>query len=226
MEARNGRGWAGTPLPAFANASREVFTANAMSALPKRVFKQEEYALLEERAEYKSQYVAGEIFAMAGVQPWHDEIVQNLSGMFYVRFRGRQCRAYSNDLKVRAQAGDLWTYPDLSVVCGERRFDTSANPHSLLNPQAIFEVLSPSTEAFDRGDKFTRYQTIESLTDYILVASERMQVQHYARQPTGAWLYRESHAAANTVELAGLEVELPLAEIYEGVIFPEERARP
>ena len=192
-----------------------------MSALPKRYFTQEEYALLEEHAEYKSQYVAGEIFAMAGTQPWHAEIVQNLSGMFYVRFRGRPCRAYSADVKVRAKAGDLWTYPDLSVVCGERKFDTSANPHSLLNPQAIFEVLSPSTEAFDRSDKFSRYQTITSLTDYVLVASEQMLVQHYARQTTGGWLYREFHAVEDVLRLNGVEAELPLAEIYEGVAFPE-----
>lgn len=195
-----------------------------MSALPKRFFTQEEYALLEEHAEYKSQYVGGEIFAMAGVQPWHDEIVQNISSQLFMRFRGRPCRAYSSGVKVRARAGELWTYPDLSVVCGERKYDTSANPHSLLNPQAIFEVLSPSTEAFDRGDKFTRYQSIESLTDYVLVASERMQVQHYTRQATGGWLFREFHAPEEKVGLASVEVELPLAEIYEGVVFPEAGA--
>ena len=192
-----------------------------MSALPKRYFTPEEYALLEEHAEYKSQYVGGEIFALAGTQPWHDDIVQNLTKMFYKRFEGRPYRLHSADVKVRARAGDLWTYPDLSVVCGERRYDTSANPHSLLNPQAIFEVLSPTTEAFDRGDKFTRYQTIESLTDYVLVASERMRVQHFARQTTGGWLYREFHAPADVVRLAGVEAALPLAEIYEGVAFPD-----
>lgn len=195
-----------------------------MSALPKRTFTQEEYALLEERAAYKSQYVAGEIFAMAGVQPWHDDIVQNLSNMLYVRFRGRPCRTHSADVKVCAKAGDLWTYPDLSVVCGERRYDTSANPHSLLNPQAIFEVLSPSTEAFDRGDKFTRYQSIESLTDYVLVASAQMSVQHFARQKTGGWLYRGFHAPEDVVKLASVDAELPLAEIYEAVTFPEAGA--
>lgn len=192
-----------------------------MSALPKRFFTQEEYALLEEHAPYKSQYVAGEIFAMAGVQPWHDDIVVNLYKLFLKRFEGRPCRLHTADVKIRAKAGDLWTYPDLSVVCGERKYDTSANPHSLLNPQAIFEVLSPSTEAFDRGDKFTRYQSIESLTDYVLVASEQMRVQHYARQATGGWLYREFHAPEDLVKLATMKVELPLTEIYEGVTFPE-----
>jgi Uma2 family endonuclease len=195
-----------------------------MSALPKRTFTQEEYAALEAKAEYKSQYVAGEIFAMAGVQPWHVEIVQNLSGMFYVRFRGRSCHTYPGDLKVRVRPGDLWTYPDLSVLCGEPRFDTSANPHSLLNPQVIFEVLSPSTEGFDRGDKFVRYQFLESLTDYVLVASEQVQVEHFVRQPDGSWLYRRHDAPDGLLKLASVGVELPLAEIYERVTFPASGA--
>jgi Uma2 family endonuclease len=197
-----------------------VFNAVVVSVLPKRTFTQEEYAALEEKAEYKSQYVAGEIFAMAGVQPWHAEIVQNLSGMFYVRFRGGPCRAYVADMKVRVQAGDLWTYPDLSVLCDQPRFDTSANPHSLLNPQVIFEVLSPSTEGFDRGDKFLRYQRLESLTDYVLVASERVQVEHFARQHDCSWLYRRHEAPADLLKLSSVGVELPLAEIYERVAFP------
>ena len=196
-----------------------------MSGLPKRYFTQEEYALLEEHAAYKSQYVAGEIYAMAGVQPWHDDIVRNLTLLMGFRFRDRPCWTHSSEMKVRAKAGDLWTYPDLSVVCGERRYDTSANPHSLLNPQAIFEVLSPSTEAFDRGDKFTRYQTIESLADYVLVASERTMVQHFARQATGGWLYQEFHAPTDVVKLASVEIQLPLAEIYEGVTFPDDAPR-
>ena len=192
-----------------------------MSALPKRYFTQEEYAALEERAEYKSQYVGGEIFAMAGVQPWHLEVMSNLAGMFYNRFRGGPCRAYFNDASVRVQAGELWTYPDVVALCGEAKFDLTKKPYSLLNPQMIFEVLSPSTEAFDRGDKFARYKRIEPLTDYVLVASEKVWVEHYIRHEDGGWLYREYHAAGDVLKLASVEVELPLAEIYERVTFPE-----
>ena len=152
-----------------------------MSGLPKRYFTQGEYAMLEEHAEYKSQYVAGEIFAMAGVEPWHDAIVQNLGGMFYLRFRIRPCRSFSADVKIRTKAGDLWTYADPSVLCDTPKYDASAKPQSLLNPQAIFEVLSPSTAALDRGNKFERYKRIESLSDYILVASEMMRVENYVR---------------------------------------------
>lgn len=192
-----------------------------MSALPKRRFTQEEYAALEERADYKSQYVGGEIFAMAGAQPWHIKITGNLIAGLHSRFRGRPCDVYFTDLRVRTKAGELWTYPDVAALCGEAIFDTSANPHSLLNPQVIFEVLSPSTEGFDRGDKFARYQRLESLTDYVLVDSEQMRVEHFARQKTGIWVYSEYPAAGDTIYLASVGVELPLSEIYERVTFPE-----
>ena len=192
-----------------------------MSALPKRYFTPEEYAMLEEKADYKSQYVAGEIFAMAGVQPWHLKVVSNLVGMFYNRSRNRPCRAYLNEARMRVQTGELWTYPDVVALCGEPKFDTKTKPYSLLNPQAIFEVLSPSTEDFDRGEKFARYKHLESLTDYVLVASEKMRVEHYVRQEGGGWLYRECHEGTDLLKLISVEVELPLAEIYERVTFPE-----
>lgn len=179
--------------------------------------------MLEEKAAYRSQYVGGEIYAMAGTEPRHDIISNNLGGMFYLRFRGRDCTYHSADVKVRAKAGELWTYPDWSVLCGKPEYDTSARPHSLLNPQAIFEVLSPSTADFNRGEKFERYKRIGSLTDYVLVASEKMRVEHYIRQTGGDWLYREYHEGDSVLKLAGVDAQLPLAEIYERVTFPEPR---
>ena len=192
-----------------------------MSALPKRIFTQEEYAMLEEKAPYKSQYVAGEIYAMAGTEPEHDIIANNLGAMFHFRFRGRACTYHSSEVKVRAKAGGLWTYPDLSVLCGQPKYDRSAKPSSLLNPQVVFEILSPSTEDFDHGDKFERYKQIESLTDYVLVSAEKMRVEHYVRQTNGNWIYREHHDGTDVLKLASVEAELPLAEIYERVAFPE-----
>ncbi len=191
-----------------------------MSALPKRYFTQEEYAMLEEKADYKSQYVGGEIFAMAGAQPWHFKISSNLAGMLYLRFQGRECDVFFADARVRVRAGELWTYPDLVALCGTPRFDTSANPHSLLNPQVIFEILSPSTADFDRGDKFIRYQRIEPFSDYVLVDSERMRIEHHVRQESGGWLRHEYHEATDMVRLICVGAELPLAEIYERVNFP------
>ncbi len=196
-----------------------------MSALPKRYFTPEEYLELELKAEYKSQYVAGEIYAMAGAQPEHVEITDNLTGAFRNRFEQRNCRSYSADLRVRVVPGGLWTYPDLSIVCGPPKFDASSGPRSLLNPQVIFEVLSPSTEAFDRGDKFSRYQQSESLTDYVLVASERMRVEHFVRQGDGSWRYKEYHRPDDQLPLVSVNCEVPLAEIYERVTFPDSISR-
>ncbi len=191
-----------------------------MSALPKRYFTPEEYLELELKAEYKSQYVAGEIYAMAGAQPWHVRVADNLTVMLNNRLRGRPCESFSADMRVRVEAADIYTYPDISALCGTPRFETNANPQSLLNPQVIFEVLSPSTEAFDRGDKFTRYRKLNSLRDYVLVASERMQVEHFVRQPNGAWTMTEYSQPEHAVPLSSLGCELPLAEIYERVVFP------
>ena len=148
--------------------------------MPKRYFTPEEYLLLESRAMYKSQYVAGEIFpmgedtsaqvsAMGGAQPIHVLITDNLTVALRTRLRGRPCHSYSSDLRVAIEAGELYTYPDISALCGQPRFDEAYQPASLLNPQVIFEVLSPSTEAFDRGDKFGRYRRLESFTQYVLV---------------------------------------------------------
>ena len=192
-----------------------------MSALPKRYFTPEEYLELELKAEYKSQYFAGEIFAMAGTQPWHTDVAGNIFGRLWTQFLGRPCKAYIADMRVRVKAGDLWTYPDVSALCGEPKFETSANPHSLLNPQVIFEVLSPTTEAFDRGDKFARYRQLQSLTDYVLVSSERMCVEHFTRQTDNVWNYQAHERPADRLLLAGLKCELPLAEIYDKVTFPD-----
>src|SRR6202012_3542355 len=104
---------------------------------------------------------------------------------------GKACDVYFTDLRVRAKDAELWTYPDVVALRGEPKFDATSDPQTLLNPQVIFEVLSPSTEAFDRGDKFARYRQIESFTDYVLVSSDRMRVEHYVRLQQGNWSFRE-----------------------------------
>ena len=190
-----------------------------MSALSKRRFTPEEYLALECAAEYKSQYVAGEIFAMSGAQPEHVLITTNLLAALHQRFRGRSCRVFNSDLRVAIPGGDLYTYPDPSALCGEARFD-GVNPPCLLNPQVIVEVLSPSTEAFDRGEKFARYRRLESLSDYVLVAVDRMRVEHHWLQPSGVWKSEEHDRPAHVLRLAGVDCEVPLAEIYEKVDLP------
>ena len=114
----------------------------------------------------------------------------------------------------------MYTYPDVVALCGEGRFDRSSRPAMLLNPQVIFEVLSPSTEAFDRGDKLLRYRTLECLTDYLLVASDAVRVEHFTRRPGCPWTMTEHRQPADRVLLPVLEVELTLAQIYRRVTFP------
>ena len=208
------------------------YNRNIMGALPKRYFTPEEYLLLESRATYKSQYVAGEIFpmgedtstkvsAMGGAQPIHVLITDNLTVALRTRLRGWPCHSYSSDLRVAIEAGELYTYPDVSALCGQPRFDEIYQPASLLNPQVIFEVLSPSTEAFDRGDKFGRYRRLESFTQYVLISTERRCVEHFIRQADGSWKFVAYTRPNDSLPLEPLSVELPLAEIYERVQFPE-----
>lgn len=194
-----------------------------MGALPKRYFTLAEYLILEDQATYKSQFVDGEIFAMAGAQPEHVEITDNLTAALRTRLRGKPCRSYSNDMRVRTDPGGLWTYPDVVALCGEAQFDRTDRPATLLNPQVIFEVLSPSTESFDRGDKLVRYRQLISLTDYILVSTDRVLVEHHARQTDGSWTLRSYSNSSQAIPIGALSCELPLSEVYEGMTFPADR---
>ena len=204
-----------------------------MSALPKRYFTPEEYLLLEERSPYKSQYVNGEIFPMGedttsppsmmgGAQPNHVLIVTNIVVSLGSQFRGRPSRVFSSDLRVAVDPGSVYTYPDVIALCGQPQYETTRTPASLLNPQWICEVLSPSTEAYDRGDKLAFYRRLASLTDHLLVSSDRMQVEHFTRQE-GGWRLTDHFQPTDQLVFASLECELSLAEIYDKVDFPAPR---
>ena len=196
-----------------------------MSALPKRFFTPEEYLELEAKSEYKSQYVAGEIFAMAGAQPSHDRIATNIIAGLHSRFRGRPCTVFTADMRVRA-ADDMYTYPDVTALCGEAKFtDSGKQPPSLLNPRVIFEVLSASTEGFDRGIKFARYRRLETLSDYVLVTADAIRVEHHYLRDDGKWDLDDLTTPQEVLRLASLGCELPLAEIYERVAFSTRDAR-
>ena len=197
-----------------------------MSALPKLHFTPEEYLELEVAAEYKSQYVAGEIFAMAGAHPAHDKITANIIAALNLRFRGRSCDVFTSDMRVRAALSDMYTYPDVTALCGEAKFEGKKNdPPSLLNPQVIVEVLSRSTQTFDRGDKFARYRKIATLTDYLLVSTDERHVEQHIRRPDGIWTREDwGDWEGSSVRLDSLGCDLPLAEIYDKVTFPERGA--
>ena len=199
-----------------------MFNTGVMSALPKLHFTPEEYLTLEDAAEHRSEYVYGEIFAMAGTQLVHNRIVGNIQAGLRLRLQGRDCDAFFTDVRLRAAEGNMYTYPDVMALCGTPKTDERGKEGlpSLLNPQAIFEVLSPSTEAFDRGEKFRGYRRIETLTDYVLVSSDRTRVEQHIRQPSGVWTREEWTSPAGVLTLLSLDCELPLTEIYERVTFP------
>ena len=193
-----------------------------MSALPKPYYQPAEYLTLERAAAYKSEYLAGEIYAMAGSSEAHNTITLNIAGELRIQFRGGPCRVYTNDMRVKVQTTGLYTYPDVVAVCGERRFEDEYRD-TLANPTVIFEVLSPSTEGYDRGKKFTLYRRLESLMEYVLVAQDEARVEHYTRQGHD-WLLHEAHSLDSTIHLPSLAVALPLAAIYEDIAFPNTQA--
>ncbi len=147
----------------------------------KKYINSEEYLEAERKAEFRSEYFDGEIFAMSGASRKHNIIVFNLSGILYRQLRNRNCEAYSSDMRVKVSSAGLYTYPDVAIVCGKPLFD-DAHLDTLLNPAVIIEVLSESTEHYDRGGKFKNYRTLESLSDYLLIAQNTVSVEHYIRQ--------------------------------------------
>ncbi len=160
-----------------------------MTALPKRKkYTPAEYLALEEKAEYKSEYVDGYIFKMAGGTEAHIQISFNMTKLFADKLRGK-CRAYQSEMKVWVDEIGTFFYPDVTVVCGERKFYKNRRD-AVVNPILLIEVLSESTTDYDKNDKFFTYQHIESFQEYILISQHRPAVQQYLRQADETWKYK------------------------------------
>jgi Uma2 family endonuclease len=187
----------------------------------------EQYLEIERAAEYRSEYFNGEMFAMAGASEAHALIVTNFVRELSTRLRGRPCRVYSNDIRVKVDRTGLYTYPDVVIACGEIQFEDDRRD-TLLDPVVVVEVLSPSTAAYDRGIKFGHYKTISSLSEYVLVAQDRVHVEHFVREPDREeWLYTALTNPGQTLHLPALGVDVPVSEIYYLVeLSPEEHRRP
>ena len=180
----------------------------------------EDYLAIERGAEFKSEYFNGEIFAMAGASRAHNTIVLNTGSEIRRYLKNRPCKAYVNDMRVKVSPTGLYTYPDLVVVCGKEQFeDTQLD--TLLNPTLIIEVLSDSTEAYDRGRKFEHYRHLDSLIEYVLIAQHRPHVESYRRQPDHQWLLTECHGLEGTLRLQSIDCDLALAEVYDKVELGE-----
>ncbi|HEY0379873.1 MAG TPA: Uma2 family endonuclease [Pyrinomonadaceae bacterium] len=184
-----------------------------MSSLPSYYLSPEEYLAVEREAEYKSEYVDGVMYAMAGGSERHNLIAGNLITELNIRLREALCRVYPSDLKVRVPNSKRFFYPDVSVVCDETQFADDERD-VVLNPILLVEVLSESTAAFDRGKKFQSYQQIESLQEYLLVSQDEHLVEHYLRREDGHWLYTKVSGPDEAVILPSLQCELPLGGIY------------
>jgi len=181
----------------------------------------EEYLEIERAAEFRSEYYDGVMYAMAGTSFAHGTIIWNLGLELGSSLRNSPCRGMSNELRVRVPPERLYLYPDIVIVCGERRFaDDQAD--TLLNPTLIIEVLSKSTEAFDRGEKFTMYRRLASLQEYVLVSQNKAQVEVYRRQPgADQWLFSEKAGLDASVRFESISCEILLAEIYRDIDFKD-----
>jgi len=185
-----------------------------MSAQPKPIrLSTEEYLARERRAEFKSEYFNGELFAMAGAQQAHNLIVGNLLRTLGNQLLERDCKVYSSDMRVKIAKINKYTYPDVVVTCGKANFE-DAEVDTLLNPVVIFEILSDSTEAYDRGKKFQHYQFLESLAEYVLISQDAVRVEQYIRQSDKTWQYSQYQELGDLVKLESVNCELALKDVY------------
>jgi Uma2 family endonuclease len=187
-----------------------------MSHQPKTYIAPEEYLAFEREAEYKNEYFDGEIFAMVGASRKHNLIVTNMTREFSQQLKKKPCEVYSSDMRIRIPNANIYTYADLTVACGEPKFEDD-HVDTLLNPDVIVEVLSKSTASYDRSHKFAYYRTIESLTDYVLVAQESVRVEHYARQPDSRWMLADFRSLEDVLQLDSVQCSLALGDIYDKV---------
>ncbi len=194
-----------------------------MSAIPKTKLTPQEYLEVERNSEIKHEYFEGEIFAMAGAKRRHNVINQNLNGLIWQHLRTRDCESYSGDMRVFVPATGLYTYPDLVVVCGDPVFQDDVSD-TLLNPVLLIEVLSESTESYDRGRKFQHYRSIELLEEYILVAQDEARIEKYVRHGDGFWLLSEAVGPDSAIEFSSIECEIALGDVYDKIDFEAEDA--
>jgi Uma2 family endonuclease len=177
---------------------------------------EEQYLQIEREAETKSEFHDGQMFAMAGGSPNHSLLANTIGALLHGQMP-HGCRTFNSDLRIKVASTGLYTYPDCSVICGDLQF---AGDHRdvVLNPLLIVEVLSPSTEGYDRGKKFELYRTIATFREYLLVHQDRQRVEHYSRQDDGSWLLRDHAGTEDAVAIARLNIRIPLADLYASAL--------
>jgi len=179
-----------------------------------------DYLAMERAAETKNEYINGEVRPMTGASRRHNLILGNIYAFLHAQLRQSTCEIYPSALRVKVEAANLYTYPDISAVCATPTFD-DVYKDTLLNPCLIIEVLSPSTAAYDRGEKFENYRQIQSLQDYLLVAQDKMHIEYYTRQSDNTWVFVEFKHADDSFTLASIQCVLLLQEVYAKVILDQ-----
>lgn len=184
-----------------------------MSTLPKRLLTHEDYLAIEREADFKSEYYRGKMFAMAGASETHTLIISNVVRSLGNQLLNRDCNIYSSQMRVKVSKLKKYTYPDIVVTCGKETFEDD-QADTLVNPVLIIEVLSESTEAYDRGKKFEHYQYLESLSEYLLISQEAYRIEQYVRQSDRTWTYYEFRDLDDVVKLATIGCELAFKDVY------------
>src|SRR5918912_2068585 len=194
-----------------------------MSAQAQPRYTLDEYFELERKSEERYEYWNGEVFCMSGLSPEHDQIESNLNFHLRAKLRGRGCRIFLANMRIKVPTAPPYRYADLSALCGKPEFEEVGGVDTLTNPQLIVEVLSPSTEAYDRGDKFLHYKSIPTLREYLLVAQHEPHVTHLSKRDDGLWVHTDINDLGATLTLNSLGCAPPLTEIYAGVSFDDNK---
>lgn len=196
-----------------------------MLAIKDQIYTLEEYLELDHNSEEKIEFWDGYVFTLAGASASHNRIQRNSLIALAEKLRGRKCEVFPSDMRVGVPAYPPYRYPDLSALYGQAVIHSLGKQDILTNPQLIIEVLSDSTAEFDRGYKFTYYKSIESFTEYVLIAQDRAHVSQFVKQEENVWLNREYNDIGDKFHLASLDCEINLRELYESVEFPETDRR-
>ena len=193
-----------------------------MSALPDAGWTVKDYLAYERANPQRHEYLNGQIYAMAGASANHNLITVNAYASLHSQLRKRPCVVYPSDMRVKISRTGLYTYPDISVVCGEPQFEDE-HRDTLLNPLVIVAVLSPSTETCDRGKKFQHYRTLAALQEYLLIAQDGYRIEHYTRQADDRWLLADVNQADAVLTLIAIKCSLAVADVYEKITFEPEQ---
>jgi Uma2 family endonuclease len=195
-----------------------------MSAETKHRYTLEEYLALERESDARHEFWDGEVFAMSGGTLAHERVMRNVGNLFQAQLGRRGCEVFGSNMQIKVPSAPPYRYADGSIVCGNVEVERFSGNDLLLNPVLIYEVLSPSTEAYDRGDKFTHYKSIASLKEYLLIAQHRPHITHYAGRDDGTWAYAEINGIGDSIYLPSVGLTLKLSDVYQDVDFDKSES--